>query len=130
MASPVFFFVVSEEEMRDMMAQGEIGVGQWGYIGLRELEADALSRYMLLAVNRVRRADNLFPAMMARIVFTNEALLQYLTTCVGAVGHFRPWLSKKIYFDGQDWKVWHCQVPIPIRTNIAEVSWTEIAGVP
>ncbi len=130
MASPVFFFVVSQEEMMDMMDKGEIGVGPWGYIGLREMEADALARYVLVENNRMRPANNLLPAMMARIVFTNEALLQYLTTCVGAAGHFRPWLSKKIYFDGQDWKVWHCQVPIPIRTNIAEVTWTAIAGLP
>ncbi len=125
---PEFFFVVSQSEMMAIMEQGEIPVGEWGYIGLRELQADALTRYTLR--DRTRPADRLFPALLARIIFTEEALLRHLTTCVGANGQFRPWLAKNNFWDGHDWKCWHCQVPIPVhQPAIAEVSWTELPGI-
>ncbi len=107
MANLVFFLVVGREEMITMEDAGEIGVGDFGYIGLHERAEDALECYVLVERSKRKPAPNLLPAMMARIVFSEAALLNYLTACVGAIGDFRPYK--------QDWKVWHCQAPIPLR---------------
>ena len=97
-------------------------VGGRPHVGLRENPEDALARASWFETETVSKGTH----VLLEWRLSAEGLAQYVTTCAGPEHGFAPVLSKQIYSDGYDWKVWRFLGDLPLRARGVDSEFKEI----
>ena len=98
--------------------------GDKPYIGLRERAEDAVERaeYFTKDTHKI-----------LKITFTTAGIAHFTTNTTGAAFHFASSLSKHIYNDDTDWKVWHYIGDLRLNSSYqrgVQLTKAEICEVP